>query len=96
VCPLFVQLQFVTPCAWLQLWLLNAQLAHSPDSITPQQVHSCSCCRAPQLLIVCPVSHLEHLQPVRVGVVHTFRQQDTLHGVAALYATSCARCRAKH
>ena len=41
-----------------------------------------------QLLIVCTVTHLEHLQPVRVGVVHTFGEQDTLHGVAALCGTA--------
>ena len=95
MCPLLVQLQFVTICN--TLCMAAALAAQRSTCPRPRFYHPTAgafvqlLSSAPTVDCVPPVPHLEHLQPVRVGVVHTFRQQDTLHGVAALYGAQAAR-----
>ena len=100
MCPLLVQLQFVTICN--TLCMAAALAAQRSTCPRPRFYHPTAgaflqlLSSAPTVDCVPPVPHLEHLQPVRVGVVHTFRQQDTLHGVAALYGAQAARAAAQH
>jgi hypothetical protein len=77
-CLLFCNI--VTPSAWVQLWLLNPHLADAPHQIAQQQVNP-SIHHEP---VQCK-SHAR-MQPLRWGIEHTFQANDTLAGVAALYA----------
>jgi hypothetical protein len=66
--------------SWVQLWLLNTNLADAPDHVTPQQATARILSRA-TLLSCCDALS----QPLRIGLVHTFSANETLSSVAALY-----------
>jgi hypothetical protein len=72
----------------VQLWLLNPQLSDAPHLVGMQQVLPIAA------LVMMPLlDAFDHLQPLRVGLVHVFDSKDTLHSVAALYVARRVRAR---